>query len=191
MQYNFHLLMRITDWLLALTLAMAPEDATLPSDQREILKQILSTVQSVQADYQNLSTAVASVQRQVNILSEFERVHNTTDSHPSQTSVASTHPSSTGTQWVASDPERGPSVQVSSLDMRSTGHSDVLSDGGSHYSRKHSATATSRIILTTYPGQSGIDPLVINWGHPDALKRGPVVVSRNQSTIRRRNGERS
>ena len=172
---------------------MAPGDATLPSDQREILKQILSTIQSVQADYQNLSTAVASIQRQVSVLSESEikRVHNTIGNYPSQTSVASTQPSSTGNQWVVSDPEQSPNVQVSSLDMRSAGHSEARSDGESLYGRKHSATATSRIILTTYPGQSGIDPLVMNWGHPDALKRGPVVVSRNQSTIRRRNGERS
>ncbi|KAL8678006.1 MAG: hypothetical protein Q9186_005605 [Xanthomendoza sp. 1 TL-2023] len=45
----------------------------------------------------------------------------------------------------------------------------------------------SRIILTTYPGQSGIDPIPINWGHVDPHQRGPVVVSRSQNTIRRRN----
>ena len=48
-------------------------------------------------------------------------------------------------------------------------------------------SATSKIILTTYPGQSGIDPLVMNWGHKDPAVRGPVVVSRGSSTIRRRN----
>ncbi|RYP40742.1 hypothetical protein DL769_011722 [Monosporascus sp. CRB-8-3] len=46
---------------------------------------------------------------------------------------------------------------------------------------------TSRIILTTYPKQNGIDPLPLNWGAPDASRRGPVVVSRSSSTIRRRN----
>lgn len=46
---------------------------------------------------------------------------------------------------------------------------------------------TSRIILTTYPGQSGIDPVPMNWGDGDPLKRGPVVVSRHTKTIRRRN----
>lgn len=46
---------------------------------------------------------------------------------------------------------------------------------------------TSRIVLTTYPKQIGIAPLVMNWGNPDPLKRGPVVVSRSPSTIRRRN----
>lgn len=47
--------------------------------------------------------------------------------------------------------------------------------------------STSRIILTTYPKQIGIDPLMMDWGNADPLRRGPVVVSRSQSSIRRRN----
>ncbi|KAH6603365.1 gtp cyclohydrolase ii [Trichoderma cornu-damae] len=47
---------------------------------------------------------------------------------------------------------------------------------------------TSRIVLTTYPKQLGIDPLQMDWGNIDPLQRGPVVVSRAASTIRRRNG---
>lgn len=47
---------------------------------------------------------------------------------------------------------------------------------------------TSRIILTTYPGQSGIDPIPMDWGNSEPAKRGPVVVSRHQGTVRRRNG---
>lgn len=46
---------------------------------------------------------------------------------------------------------------------------------------------TSRIILTTYPKQIGINPIPMNWGASDAAKRGPIVVSRSSSTIRRRN----
>ncbi|KAI0167050.1 GTP cyclohydrolase N terminal-domain-containing protein [Hypoxylon sp. FL1284] len=46
---------------------------------------------------------------------------------------------------------------------------------------------TSRIILTTYPKQTGIAPVPLRWGAPDATERGPVVVSRSSSTIRRRN----
>ncbi|KAI1633653.1 GTP cyclohydrolase N terminal-domain-containing protein [Biscogniauxia mediterranea] len=45
---------------------------------------------------------------------------------------------------------------------------------------------TSRIILTTYPKQIGIKPLPLNWGAPGP-ERGPVVVSRSSSTIRKRN----
>ena len=48
-------------------------------------------------------------------------------------------------------------------------------------------SVTSRIILTTYPGQSGINPLPLEWGLPNPLERGPIVVSRHHNTIRRRN----
>ncbi len=49
------------------------------------------------------------------------------------------------------------------------------------------SSVTSRIILTTYPGQSGIDPVPLEWGEANPMKRGPVVVSRHHHTIRRRN----
>lgn len=52
--------------------------------------------------------------------------------------------------------------------------------------RRPSAT-TSKIILTSYPGQAGVDPLPMDWGAKDPSVRGPVVVSRHPSTIRRRN----
>ncbi|KAL8307849.1 hypothetical protein RB601_004949 [Gaeumannomyces tritici] len=58
-------------------------------------------------------------------------------------------------------------------------------DAGSSSSPKSSFT--SRIILTTYPKQIGINPIPMNWGAGDAAKRGPIVVSRSSSTIRRRN----
>ncbi|KAJ8108679.1 hypothetical protein ONZ43_g6351 [Nemania bipapillata] len=45
---------------------------------------------------------------------------------------------------------------------------------------------TSRIILTTYPKQIGINPIPLNWG-ASGPERGPVVVSRSSSTIRKRN----
>ncbi|KAF2261057.1 hypothetical protein CC78DRAFT_364381 [Lojkania enalia] len=53
--------------------------------------------------------------------------------------------------------------------------------------RRESFSKISKIILTSYPGQAGVDPLPMNWGHKDFSVRGPVVVSRHPSTIRRRN----
>lgn len=44
------------------------------------------------------------------------------------------------------------------------------------------------IIYRTYPKQIGIKPISMKWGAPDAVERGPIVVSRYSSTIRRRNG---
>ncbi|KAL3497268.1 GTP cyclohydrolase N terminal-domain-containing protein [Aspergillus germanicus] len=54
-----------------------------------------------------------------------------------------------------------------------------------------SPTSSSRyskhIVLTTYPGQSGIDPVPLEWGAKDARSRGPVVVSRSGAFLKRRN----
>jgi len=41
--------------------------------------------------------------------------------------------------------------------------------------------------LTTYPGQSVVDPIPLDWGNGDPEKRGPVLVSRESKTITRRN----
>ena len=54
--------------------------------------------------------------------------------------------------------------------------------------RKQSSSFTSKIVLTSHPGQAGVDPLPMNWGDHNPDQRGPVVVSRHKSTIRRRNG---
>jgi hypothetical protein len=55
--------------------------------------------------------------------------------------------------------------------------------------RRTSVSKTSKIILTSYPGQAGVDPMPMDWGHKDPAVRGPVVVSRHPGTIRRRNGK--
>lgn len=171
---------------------MAPGDAALHSDQHALLKQILSTVQSIQNDYQHLSAAVEAIQGQVSVLSRVKQVHDIAGSKClSESHNAPGEPSSTAHQQVASDNQLGPNSPDSSSKFGYIGSSEARTDGELLYGRKYSALATSRIILTTYPGQSGIDPLTMNWGHADALKRGPVVVSRSQSTVRRRNGKRS
>ena len=42
-------------------------------------------------------------------------------------------------------------------------------------------------MLTTYPNQSGINPLPLNWFGSDALSRGPIVASRLPSSLKLRN----
>ncbi|KAI8610406.1 GTP cyclohydrolase N terminal-domain-containing protein [Chytriomyces sp. MP71] len=46
---------------------------------------------------------------------------------------------------------------------------------------------TSRIVLTTYPGQAGVNPIPMNWGHPNPSVRGPIVASRIASSLKLRN----
>lgn len=43
------------------------------------------------------------------------------------------------------------------------------------------------IQLTTYPGQSVVDPIPLEWGAADPQVRGPVLVSRSGETLKKRN----
>ncbi|CAG9943120.1 unnamed protein product [Clonostachys rosea f. rosea IK726] len=85
-------------------------------------------------------------------------------------------------------------IPISSIESVSR---DVEDDGGKTQRSSEAASPaqksafTSRIVLTTYPKQIGISPLPMDWGNPDPLKRGPVVVSRLANTIRKRNGSYS
>ncbi|KZS96075.1 hypothetical protein SISNIDRAFT_451756 [Sistotremastrum niveocremeum HHB9708] len=45
----------------------------------------------------------------------------------------------------------------------------------------------SRVILTTYPDQTGIKPYPLQWGTDDAQTRGPIICSRLPSSIKLRN----
>ena len=169
----------------------APGDATSPTKQHNLLEQILSSVQSIQMGYQHLSATVESIQRQVDVLSGVKQVHDIAGkTYPSQKRLVPAQPSTIGKQRVVSDTEPSLNAEAASLELGIAGSTEARNDEENLFGRKHNATATSRIILTTYPGQSGIDPVMINWGLVDALERGPVVVSRSQSTVRRRNGKR-
>lgn len=44
-----------------------------------------------------------------------------------------------------------------------------------------------RIVLTTYPGQVGVNPIPLNWGHKDPKVRGPILASRNPQSLVMRN----
>ncbi|KAG8807682.1 hypothetical protein FRC17_004322 [Serendipita sp. 399] len=44
-----------------------------------------------------------------------------------------------------------------------------------------------RVILTTYPDQTGIRPILLQWGAQDPKVRGPVVPSRLPASIKLRN----
>ncbi|GAA6009729.1 hypothetical protein JCM11491_001076 [Sporobolomyces phaffii] len=46
---------------------------------------------------------------------------------------------------------------------------------------------SQRVILTTYPGQVGIQPIPLNWGAETAESRGPIVASRQPNSLKVRN----
>lgn len=66
----------------------------------------------------------------------------------------------------------------------------ALLGGDSHASEivgKHVTLYPQRLVLTTYPGQTGIHPIPLEWGASDPQKRGPVVASRHPQSLRIRN----
>lgn len=147
----------------------------------ELLTQILSTLQLIQSDYRQLSNAVERIEGRVNVLAGVKQLHDAAGDRQQSASRA--------LALGSSALEDGSSSPKTSVISHSPGPAPIgkpVSTG-----RSSAPRVSSRIILTTYPGQSGIDPLLLNWGHRDPMQRGPVVVSRSQSTIRRRNGTRS
>ncbi|MCJ1470360.1 putative GTP cyclohydrolase [Pseudocyphellaria aurata] len=143
----------------------------------ELLTQILSTLKLIQSDYRQLSNAVERIEGRVNVLAGVKQLH---DAAGDRQQSAPRIPA-----LGSPAQEEGRSSPKASITSHPPGPAPIgktVTIG-----RSSAPTVSSRIILTTYPGQSGIDPLVIHWGHLDPMQRGPVVVSRSQSTIRRRN----
>lgn len=160
-------------------------ETTQPS-QDDVLKQILDTVHSVQHDHKQLSTVVQHIQKRLDAEIEHRpSQHLMTESDQNARSVQRAlekkHDS------AKASPAMNPSASPSLLSLDGTKGLGISGKPASPQ-RGMAPGLSSRIILTTYPGQSGIDPLVMNWGHANPSQRGPVVVSRSQSTIRRRNG---
>lgn len=160
---------------------MASQSAT-SDDHLDVLKQIQTTLLSIQQDYRQLSAAVEAIDGRVNLIAGVKQIHEAAEQYPSINGAASLS-IDTAKQSISHS-----SPHVSSL----VGHPTVDSPEDAASGRKPSLatrSSPSRIILTTYPAQSGINPMTMNWGHHNHKERGPVVVSRSQSTIRRRNGK--
>lgn len=131
-------------------------------DNSMLLAQILAAVSQIQNDNKALAASVDAINGRVNALADVKKLK---DAVRADTTIQSSAPVSMSTEAPTT-----PTTEVKDEDAASK------------------RPATSRIILTTYPGQSGIDPIIMNWGHKDPMQRGPVVVSRAGSTVRRRNG---
>ncbi|PSS10614.1 hypothetical protein M430DRAFT_53171 [Amorphotheca resinae ATCC 22711] len=146
-----------------------------PADQTPVMKEVLEALKTIQINQAHLSSSVDAISGRVNVLSGMKEVNDVAKADSSSTKESKPVPShdESHSHDDTKIPE-SPSLPATHV------------NGDSH-SRKSSTGGTSRIILTTYPGQSGIDPLPMDWGNKDPQQRGPVVVSRNSSTIRRRN----
>lgn len=139
-----------------------------------VLSEILSTLKKMQSDHANLAASVESLQSRIE----------------TSNAISQLRPAPSNRTGIISSPSLDP-IQLS---KSATGASSPLTDAtlaprtpSSPTTPARKSSIASRIILTTYPGQSGIDPIPLEWGEADPGKRGPVVVSRHHNTIRRRN----
>ncbi|KIW98500.1 uncharacterized protein Z519_00161 [Cladophialophora bantiana CBS 173.52] len=139
-----------------------------------VLSEILTTLKKIQVDQANLAANVESLQSRVETS---QSVNQLRGAPQSRTSI-----------------KDSPSLDPIQLGKSASGAASPPTDSSlapkapsSPTTPARKSSVTSRIILTTYPGQSGIDPIPLDWGEPNPIKRGPVVVSRHHNTIRRRN----
>ena len=164
---------------------MEPQQQRNPDD---VLLNINHALQNLQNDYKHLLKVVKNNEGRRN------------DSSP----VSPSYHSSGDNKAIFN--ESSQNLASSAANADSTSNSSFLATGSAskttapehthdvdvvslpHSPRTAVPGATSRIILTTYPSQAGIDPIAMNWGNESPTQRGPVVVSRSQSTLRRRNG---
>ncbi|KAL9090433.1 MAG: hypothetical protein Q9159_001962 [Coniocarpon cinnabarinum] len=134
-----------------------------------ILEEILKSLQKLQKEHDSLASAVDAINGKVNVLSTIKQAKDKSEFSPNDavTKTNSTNPRTTNS--TRSD------------------HAERGTPTGSPAPTSRRGSLTSKITLTTYPGQSGVDPINLDWGHPDPQKRGPIVVGRGATTLRRRN----
>lgn len=158
-------------------------DAANGESTTALLHQILSELKGLKQENQDLSSSIDEINGRVNILAGIKQVKaqgGVTSPPLRPTPVPTSRNDDVPKSATPAEDTKDLSEQYQSI----PGSPDPNTLAAS--SRR--ASTTSKIILTSYPNQAGVDPCPMQWGHKDPAQRGPVVVSRHPSTIRRRNG---
>ena len=116
-------------------------------DMAAMLKEILSSVRSLKQENAQLSASVDAINGRVNTLAGIKQIQD----------------------GVAHDATlRSPKTTAPSKEIDNASESQDAIDESQSASppteRRPSTTSTSKIILTSYPGQAGVDPIPLNWG---------------------------
>ena len=147
--------------------------STESSTDNAVLKEILEGLKAMRQENSQLASAIDKINGRVNVLAGVKQVKD---------EAATDAVNGTLNKEKAKEAESVQTVEAVSQQYEPT------SPNAEAPPRRSSVSKTSKIILTSYPGQSGVDPLPMEWGAKDPAVRGPVVVSRHNNTIRRRNG---
>lgn len=117
----------------------------LAPDTAAMLKEILLSVRSLKQENAQLSASVDAINGRVNTLAGIKQIQDGVAHDATLPSPKITAPSKDtleGKEANADDSET-PSPPTE---------------------RRPSTTSTSKIILTSYPGQAGVDPIPLKWG---------------------------
>lgn len=142
-----------------------------------LLNEILDGLKALQKENVQLASAVDTINGRVNMLAGVKQLQDNAAAAATNGDVAA------GAADKAKEDASAKTVAAVSEQ-----YDAPLSPNAAMERRRSSVSKFSKIILTSYPNQAGVDPLPMEWGHKDPNVRGPVVVSRHPSTIRRRNG---
>jgi GTP cyclohydrolase II len=158
---------------------MSPNDPNSP-DTAALLQQILASLNALKKDHSDLAGVVDSINGRVNTLAgvKLSKEGITHDASFPSPKVGPSSPQLTARGNRSRD-------SISSTDGSGKDLNGLTQTSSPPALRKSSTT--SKIILTSYPGQAGVDPLPMEWGASDPKERGPVVASRSGNSIRRRN----
>lgn len=113
-----------------------------------MLQEILSSVRSLKQEHSQLSASVDAINGRVNTLAGIKQI---------QDGVA--HDATLPTpKKQAADGVAPPN------DADKDANADQTQATSPPPERRPSTTSTSKIILTSYPGQAGVDPIPLKWG---------------------------
>lgn len=164
------------------------------TDQTALLQELLGAIKTLQLNQSQLASNVDSINGRINVLAGVKEIKQNANVN------------GTTSQAPAPKQDLRPSSPLQDEKIPDSPSLPAQIPTTAAGARKTSTSGTSRIILTyvlsmisvwegiliefsTYPGQSGVNPFPLAWGEKDPQVRGPVVVSRDSETVRRRNGK--
>lgn len=151
-----------------------------PNEQvSSVLNEILESLKAIKSDNATLASSIDAINGRVNMLAGVKQIHDVAGKGPTETEAPSK---------VIDDKESRPTSGVNDVAEQYEKVTPAATPDAT--TQRRQSVTSSKIILTSYPGQAGVDPIVMDWGNKDPDSRGPVVVSRHPNTIRRRNGKR-
>lgn len=116
-------------------------------DMAAMLKEILSSVRSLKQENAQLSASVDAINGRVNTLAGIKQIQDGV----AHDATLSSRKTAAHSKAIDNAPENQDATDESQSASPPT-------------ERRPSTTSTSKIILTSYPGQAGVDPIPLNWG---------------------------